>query len=117
MDFYIPEKKWAVELLRDHDKIGCIPIHVDKWSKRVLIRFPLPYKVRESPCPGNADEKLRCEAATFIWMRENCPEIPIPHLWAFGFPGGQSVCHWVMFIGSVSGKLTKSSYSLLDRRT
>ena len=46
-------------------------------------------------------------------MRENCPEIPIPHLWAFGFPGGQSVCRWVMFIGNVSGKLTKNSYSLL----
>ena len=46
VDFYIPEKKWAVELLRDHDKVGCIPIHVDKWSKRVLIRFPLPYHTR-----------------------------------------------------------------------
>ena len=22
VDFYIPEKKWAVELLRDHDKVG-----------------------------------------------------------------------------------------------
>lgn len=71
----------------------CIPVHVAKWNKRVLIRFPLPYKVGESTCPGNADEKLRCEAATFIWMRENCPEIPIPYLWAFGFTGGHSVCH------------------------
>lgn len=71
----------------------CIPFNVDKWNKRVLIRFPLPYKLGESTCPGNADEKLRCEAATFIWMRENCPEIPIPYLWAFGFTDGQSVCH------------------------
>ena len=98
VDFYIPEKKWAVELLRDHDKVGCIPIHVDKWSKRVLIRLPLPYKVGESPCPGNADEKLRCEAATFIWMRENCPEIPIPFMgiwvpwWSECMPLGY--VHW-----------------------
>lgn len=42
-------------------------------------------------CPGNADEKLRCEAATFIWIQEHCSEVPIPTLWGFGFVGGQSV--------------------------
>ena len=73
----------------------CIPLYVGKEGegpeKRALIRFPLPYKVGEFKNPGNVDEKLRCEAATFIWMRENCPEIPIPHLWGFGLVGGQSV--------------------------
>lgn len=73
----------------------CIPVYVENWKnqsgKRVLIRLPLPYKVGESTYPGNADEKLRSEAATFIWIRENCPDIPVPHLWGFGFPGGQSV--------------------------
>lgn len=48
----------------------CIPVYVENWkscsAKPVLIRFPLPYKVGESAYPGNADEKLRCEAATFI---------------------------------------------------
>ncbi|KAF4620088.1 hypothetical protein G7Y89_g14735 [Cudoniella acicularis] len=72
----------------------CIPVYVDKWKKhpgrRVLIRFPLPYKIGESKYPGNADEKLRCEAATYIWIRENCPDVPIPHLWGFGLPGGKS---------------------------
>jgi hypothetical protein len=73
----------------------CIPVYIDNWrkhpGKRVLLRLPLPYKVGESICPGNADEKLRAEAAAFIWIQDNCPDIPIPFLWGFGFPSGQSV--------------------------
>ena len=73
----------------------CIPVYVDNWNKhprrRVIIRFPLPYKIGESTCPGNADEKLRCEVATFIWIREHCSNVPIPHLWGFGLVGGQTV--------------------------
>jgi hypothetical protein len=73
----------------------CIPVYIDNWSRsprrRVLLRVPLPYKVGESAYPGNANEKLRTEAATFVWLEENCPDVPIPHLWGFGFPGGQSV--------------------------
>jgi hypothetical protein len=73
----------------------CIPVHVNRAkspSKRVVIRFPLPYKVGELQYPGNAEEKIRCEAATFIWIQENCPTVPIPYLWGFGLPDGQSVC-------------------------
>ncbi|PWY93952.1 hypothetical protein BO94DRAFT_612638 [Aspergillus sclerotioniger CBS 115572] len=69
----------------------CIPIYVsDETRPRAVVRFPLPYKVGEIKNPGNVDEKLRCEAATFIWMREHCPEIPIPRLWGFGLVRGQS---------------------------
>ncbi|CEJ59477.1 hypothetical protein PMG11_08102 [Penicillium brasilianum] len=72
----------------------CIPLYVSRRNQRpercALIRFPLPYKVGESKMPGNVDEKLRCEAATFIWMQEHCPEISIPRLWGFGLVGGQS---------------------------
>ena len=75
----------------------CIPVYIDErahhHAKRVLIRFPLPYKVGELRNPGNAEEKLRCEVAAFIWIQENCSAIPIPRLWGFGFPGGQSVCY------------------------
>jgi hypothetical protein len=73
----------------------CVPIHTYNWrkhpGKRVMLRIPLPYKVGESTYPGNADEKLRTEAATFIWIQDNCPDVPIPFLWGFGFPGGQRV--------------------------
>ncbi|KAL8679176.1 MAG: hypothetical protein Q9186_004520 [Xanthomendoza sp. 1 TL-2023] len=71
----------------------CVPVYVDGWigfpGKRVLIRIPLPYKLGEAVKPGNVEEKLRCEAATFIWISEQCPEVPIPYLWGFGFPSGQ----------------------------
>lgn len=83
----------------------CIPVYVENWkkcsAKRVLIRFPLPYKVGESAYPGNADEKLRCEAATFIWIRQHHLDIPLPRLWGFGFAGGQTVCH-----SNIRGPLT-----------
>ncbi|KAF3491627.1 uncharacterized protein GIQ15_01144 [Arthroderma uncinatum] len=72
----------------------CILFYINNWTKgpgkRVLIRFPLPYKVGESEYPGNAEEKLRCEVATYIWMQENCPDVPIPQLWGFGFKDGQT---------------------------
>jgi len=38
----------------------CIPVKVN-WKhtqKRVLMRFPLPYKVGEHTCPGNSDENI-----------------------------------------------------------
>lgn len=40
--------------------------------------------------PGNADEKLRTEVATFIWIQENCPSIPIPFLWGLDFLVGKA---------------------------
>lgn len=74
----------------------CIPIYVAKQGqppvKRAMIRFTLPYKIGESRFPGNVDEKLRSEAATYIWIRENCLDVPIAELWGFGLVGGQSVC-------------------------
>lgn len=73
----------------------CVPVSIDNWQRypgrRVIIRLPLPYKIGEATHPGNAEGKLRCEIATFLWMRQHCRDVPIPRLWAFGFAGGQSV--------------------------
>ena len=73
----------------------CISIYADGWiafpGKRVLIRIPLPYKLGEANNPGNVEEKLRCEAAAFIWIKEQCPKIPIAYLCGFGFPSSQCV--------------------------
>lgn len=89
----------AAEELREwvHGSFNaCIPIYVDESAKfrprKVFIRFPLPYKVGEAQCPGNAEEKLRSEVATYIWIQDNCPGVPIPCLRGFGFAGGWSVC-------------------------
>lgn len=70
----------------------CIPVTINSAEHSpVLLRFPLLYKVGESEHPGNADEKLRCEAATYIHLRQNCPDIPVPKLWGFGFSNGSAV--------------------------
>jgi len=66
----------------------CIPVTLAD-SNRVLIRFPLPYRVGDKVCPGNADEKARCEAATYVWMQKECPRIPIPRLYGFALSSGQ----------------------------
>ena len=56
-----------------------------------MLRFPLPYRVGEKVHPGNSDEKLNSEAATYAWLQENCPTIPIPELYAFGLSNGEMV--------------------------
>jgi hypothetical protein len=68
----------------------CIPVFIHA-RKKVMIRFPLPYKIGEPTHPGNAEEKLRCEVATYASIWSQRPSIPTPRLWGFGFPGGLSV--------------------------
>lgn len=74
----------------------CILIFVDDAARgpweHFMMRFPLPYKIGEDLRPGNADEKIRCEAGTFAWLQENCPTISIPELYGFGLSTGQTVC-------------------------
>ncbi|KID72919.1 uncharacterized protein G6M90_00g004750 [Metarhizium brunneum] len=72
----------------------CIPVHVNPSAKPkppqlVLLRFPLPYRVGEALRPGNSDEKVNCEAATYAWLQENCPSVPIPQLYGFGLSTNQ----------------------------
>lgn len=57
----------------------------------IFFRVSLPYRVGEERRPGNADEKVRCDVATYIWICENCPGIPIPKLRGFGFEHGGAV--------------------------
>lgn len=56
-----------------------------------ILRFPLPYRVGEVANPGNSDEKLNCEAATYAWLEANCPSVPIPKLYGFGLSTNQRV--------------------------
>ncbi|KAL2810933.1 hypothetical protein BDW59DRAFT_177109 [Aspergillus cavernicola] len=75
----------------------CIPVTISGLNptlqpgNRVLVRFPLPYRVGESSKPGNSDEKVRCEAGTYAWLEENCPDIPIPRLYGFGMGTGETL--------------------------
>jgi len=75
----------------------CVPVTIDIWKgkqqpgRRVLLRFPLPYRVGEAFRPGNGDEKVRCEAGTYAWLQENCPDVPIPRLYGFATSDGETV--------------------------
>ncbi|EED22707.1 conserved hypothetical protein [Talaromyces stipitatus ATCC 10500] len=69
----------------------CVPVTISCWNKkRVLIRFPLPYRIGEAFRPGNGDEKIRCEAGTYAWLQENCPDVPIPKLYGFALSTGET---------------------------
>ncbi|OAR01764.1 hypothetical protein LLEC1_06112 [Akanthomyces lecanii] len=73
----------------------CVPLRVNVDSAQsnvprfAFIRFPLPYRVGEETSPGNSDEKLSCEAATYAWLEENCSSVPIPKLYGFGLSTNQ----------------------------
>jgi hypothetical protein len=75
----------------------CVPITIVNWQrrqqpgKRVILRFPLPYRVGDDFRPGNGDEKIQCEAGTYAWLQQNCPEIPIPRLYGFALSSGETV--------------------------
>ncbi|KFX90879.1 hypothetical protein V490_06218 [Pseudogymnoascus sp. VKM F-3557] len=76
----------------------CVPVILpiiggDQEPSTVYVRFPLPYKLGEDRFPGNIDEKLRAEVATYIWLQENSPDVPIPILHGFGLPDGQCFTH------------------------
>ncbi|TWU77001.1 hypothetical protein ED733_007536 [Metarhizium rileyi] len=63
------------------------------WTSLADPSTSLPYKTGKVDAPGNSDEKLRTEIATYVWLEENCPDVPIPTLHAFGFPDGFHVMH------------------------
>ncbi|KAI1933645.1 hypothetical protein LOZ65_000281 [Ophidiomyces ophidiicola] len=71
-----------------------IPLEIDNTETslppKLGLRVCLPYKVGEEFSPNNVDEKVRSEAATYIWINNNCPDIPIPILRGFSLPCGIS---------------------------
>ncbi|PYI04805.1 hypothetical protein BO78DRAFT_347124 [Aspergillus sclerotiicarbonarius CBS 121057] len=73
----------------------CIPVTLGRprdlqRNKRILLRIPLPYRIGEAFRPGNGDEKIRCEAATYAWTEGNCPDVPIPKLYGFAASTGET---------------------------
>lgn len=70
----------------------CIPVTTTDISMpRLIMRFALPYKIGELDFPGNVDEKIKAEAATYIWLDQHCPTVPKPHLLGFGCSDGRCV--------------------------
>ncbi|KAJ6008457.1 hypothetical protein N7540_012433 [Penicillium herquei] len=77
----------------------CIPVTIENWKarsqpgSRVLVRLPLPHRLGEEFRPGNCDEKIRCEAGTYAWIEENCPDVPIPRFYGFATSDGVTLTH------------------------
>ncbi|MCJ1446451.1 MAG: hypothetical protein MMC23_006956 [Stictis urceolatum] len=70
----------------------CIPVSVSNHQiRRVVIRFPIPYKIGEVHFPGNTDEKIITEAATYALLDEICPEVPRPQLLGYALSNGRRV--------------------------
>ncbi|KAI1922967.1 hypothetical protein LOZ60_005452 [Ophidiomyces ophidiicola] len=73
-----------------------IPVILSPPSEeRVMIRISLPYKIGEELNPGNV-VKLRGEVATYIWIHENCPTVPIPTLHGFAFLDGTTTGYMII---------------------
>lgn len=83
----------------------CIPITIQSWTTRVIMKFPMPHR----GTPEGINEKLLSEAATYAWTSDTCVSVPIPRIWGYGTMTGQSV-----HIASASeeGELTFSSSRL-----
>lgn len=87
----------------------CVPVTIEDetWKREkqggwhVLLRLPLPYRIGEAFRSGNGDEKVRCEAGTYAWLQENCPEVPIPHMYGFAMSTGETVRSLIAFYSSV----------------
>ncbi|KAM9882165.1 aminoglycoside phosphotransferase [Verticillium dahliae] len=74
----------------------CVFVEVTSGTgeqRKAVFRCPLPHKLAESEYPGSVDEKISCEVGAYAWIEENCPEIPSPHLFGFGFSDGRHYTH------------------------
>lgn len=59
--------------------------------ENVYLRLPFLHRIGEQHFPGNAEEKIRTEVAVYVWLKEHCPNVPVPELLAFGLPDGSVV--------------------------
>jgi hypothetical protein len=62
-----------------------------RLPRKAMLRIALPHALGDSQSSDTVDEKVRCEAATYIWLERDCPSVPIPRLLGVGFPGSTSV--------------------------
>lgn len=95
----VPESACRMPAVQDwiHGSFNmCLPVIISGEKipqRKVMIRFPLPYKNGEAVFPGNVEEKLRCEVAAYAWIQDHCPSIPIPRLFGYKFSSeSPSVC-------------------------
>lgn len=86
-----PESQW----IRGSFNV-CIPVEVRSasFNKDLIFRCPMPHKLAEAKHPGTIDEKLSCEVGAYVWMQDQCPDIPVPYLYGFGFSDNRHVSYY-----------------------
>ena len=80
------------------------------FRKKLIFRYPMPYKLAEAKYPGTVDEKFSSEIGTYVWMLDRCPDVRIPHLYGLGFSDHRHVSHLYRLMASVLTMLL--AYSL-----
>lgn len=86
--------EWCRVVVKEAWRLGSFNIEIPimlPGRRLIYLRVTLPYRIGEHESPGNTEEKLRTEIATYLWLSENCPDVPIPTLHAFGLPDGSMV--------------------------
>ncbi|KAH6612919.1 hypothetical protein B0J18DRAFT_460788 [Chaetomium sp. MPI-SDFR-AT-0129] len=95
----------------------CVPVEIRPGSahgvrRKFMFRCPMPHKLAEATYPGTVDEKLSCEAGTYAWMQDWCPDVRIPHLYGFGFSDHRSTLS--RYAAHPSGLQLPAAYMLLE---
>ena len=96
----------------------CIPVEVrsTRCHKKLIFRCPMPHKLAEVKYPGTVDEKLSSEVGTYAWIQHQCPDILIPHLYAFGFSDHRHVSYYAYYLtDSVLTMLLMYSLSMRNK--
>ncbi|GAB0133373.1 hypothetical protein EsDP_00001784 [Epichloe bromicola] len=62
-------------------------------NRSVYFRLPVPDAVGEKGNPGNVNECISTQIASYLWIHENCPDVPIPTLHSFGLDDGSVFTH------------------------
>ncbi|KAF0641002.1 hypothetical protein FPSE5266_03312 [Fusarium pseudograminearum] len=85
----LPQEQWTNGCFN-----VCVRVEVTAGNstRSLIFRCPVP-PLAGQQAPGRNDEKLGCEVGTYIYMQQNCPDIRIPELFAFGFTDDSSFVH------------------------
>lgn len=85
----LPEERW---FQGGFNICGIVEVEEDGAVTPFIFRCPMPHKLAEDRYPGTVSDKVACEAGTYIWVQERCPEIRVPKLYAFGTGNNNHVC-------------------------
>lgn len=88
--FIPPTREWEEGRFNVSFPVQVVNLETRK-AKTVMFRVPIPDALGEADRPGSVEEKIRVEAGNHIWVAENCPSVPVAHMYGFGFADDRHV--------------------------